>query len=95
MILYLTIYSHFSILILVLMALSGLISFLFPRLSTLFMVVILGVIGYMYAFFINSVAVAPSIISIILITSLIPIFLVKYTLHLQRKAEQLSNLQNT
>jgi hypothetical protein len=94
-ILYLTIHSHFSILILVLMALSGLISFLIPRLSTLVMVGILGVIGYMYAIFINGEAVALSIISIIIVTSLIPIFLVKYTLHLQQKAEQMSSLQTT
>lgn len=93
-ILYLAIYSHFSILILVLMALSGLISFLIPRLSTLLIIGILGLIGYLYAFFLHSEAAAFSIISIIIITSLVPIFLVKYTLYLQQKAEQMSTLQN-
>lgn len=95
MILYLTIYSHFSILMLVLMALSGLISFLIPRLPFLFMAVVLGMVGCTYAFTFDMAAVAPSIISIIIATSSIPILLVKYTLYLQRKAEQLSTLQNT
>ncbi|MGM9950614.1 MAG: hypothetical protein ACI33P_10830 [Lysinibacillus sp.] len=95
MILYLTIHSHFSILILVLMALSGLISFLIPRLPFLFMVVILGMISCIYAFIFDIETLAPSIISIIIVTSSIPILLVKYTLYLQRKAEQLSTLQNT
>ena len=95
MILYLTIYSHFSILMLVLMALSGLISFLMPRLPFLLMAVMLGVIGCIYAFIFDMAALAPSIISIIIATSSIPILLVKYTLYLQRKAEQLSTLQNT
>ena len=95
MILYLTIYSHFSILMLVLMALSGLISFLMPRLPFLLMAVMLGVIGCVYTFIFDMAALAPSIISIIIATSSIPILLVKYTLYLQRKAEQLSTLQNT
>ena len=95
MILYLTIYSHFSILMLVLMALSGLISFLIPRLPLLFMVVLLGTISYLYALLFDMEALAPSIISIIIATSSIPILLVKYTLYLQRKAEQMSTLQNT
>ena len=94
-ILYLTIYSHFSILMLVLMALSGLISFLIPRLSFLFMVVVLGMISFLYAFLFDMEALAPSIISIIIATSSIPILLVKYTLYLQRKAEQMATLQNT
>ena len=95
MILYLAIYSHFSILMLVLMAISGLISFLAPRLPFLFMVVILGVIGCIYAFIFDVQTLAPSIISIIIATSSIPILLVKYTLYLQRKAEHMSTLQNT
>ena len=94
-ILYLTIYSHFSILMLVLMALSGLLSFLIPRLPFLFMVVVLGTISYLYALLFDMEALAPSIISIIIATSSIPILLVKYTLYLQRKAEQMSTLQNT
>ena len=95
MILYLTIYSHFSILMLVLMTLSGLLSFLIPRLPFLFMVVVLGTISYLYALLFDMEALAPSIISIIIATSSIPILLVKYTLYLQRKAEQMSTLQNT
>ena len=94
MILYLTIYSHFFILMLVLMALSGLISFLIPRLPFLLMIVVLGMISYLYAFLFDMEALAPSIISIIIATSSIPILLVKYTLYLQRKAEQMSTLQN-
>lgn len=94
MILYLTIYSHFSILIVVLMALSGLISYFIPRLPVAFILILLGITGYLYAVFIHGEAVALSIISLIILTSSVPIFLVKYTLYLQQKAEQLLQLQN-
>lgn len=95
MILYLAIYSHFSILIVVLMALSGLISYFVRRVPVIFILIILGIIGYLYAVFIHGEAAALSIISIIIITSSVPIFLVKYTLYLQQKAEKLLHLQNT
>lgn len=94
MILYLTIYSHFSILIVVLMALSGLISYFIPRLPVAFILVLLGITGYLYAVFTHGETAALSIILLIILTSSVPIFLVKYTLYLQQKAEQLLQLQN-
>lgn len=94
MILYLAIYSHFSILIVVLMALSGLTAYFIPRLPTVFIIVLLGITGYLYAVFIHGESAAFSIISIIVLTSLVPVLLIKYTLYLQKKAEQLLHLQN-
>lgn len=77
------------------MFISGLISFLLQRFPSYIIVLISGLIGYIYSIVVNAEALAFLIVMINVIFSLVPILLVKYTIYLRTKAVEMYNLEDS
>lgn len=88
---YFLIWWHFLVMIMVIMIISGIVCFLFPRFPSFIIILTSGFIGYLYSLIINGEALAFIIITINIVVSIIPVLLVKYVLFLQRKAMEMKN----
>lgn len=75
--------------IMLVMIISGTVSFLFPRFPSLIILIASGLIGFLYSLFIDGEELTFSIVVITIVGSLIPILMFKYLLYLQRKAEKM------
>ena len=75
--------------IMMIMLISGTVSFLFPRFPSLIILIASGLIGFVYSLFIDGEALMFSIVAINIVVSLIPILMFKYLFYLQRKAEKM------
>ena len=78
--------------IMMIMLISGTVSFLFPRFPSLIILIASGLIGFVYSLFIDGEALMFSIVVINIVVSLIPILMFKYLFYLQRKAEEMQTL---
>ncbi len=73
----------------VLMIISGLICFIFPRFPSYIILAVSGLIGFIYAVITNVFDLAIFIILINMTVSSIPIVMVKYAFYLHRKANEM------
>ena len=78
--------------IMLVMIISGTVSFLFPRFPSLVVIIASGLIGFVYSLFIDGEALMFSIVLINIVASLIPILMFKYLFYLQRKAEEMQKM---
>ncbi|BDH61368.1 hypothetical protein MTP04_14980 [Lysinibacillus sp. PLM2] len=88
---YLLLWWHFPVLIVILMFVSGLICYLFPRFPSFIIMLLNVLMGFVYSIIINAEALSFLIVCVTVIFTLIPILLVKYTIHLKRKADEMYN----
>lgn len=78
--------------IMMIMLISGTVSFLFPRFPSFIILIASGLIGFVYSLFIDGEALMFSIVVINIVGSLIPVLMFKYLFYLQRKAEKMQIL---
>ena len=78
--------------IILIMIISGTVSFIFPRFPSLIIVIASGLIGFVYSLFIDGEELKVYIVVINIVVSLIPILMFKYLFYLQRKAEEMQKL---
>lgn len=71
------------------MIISGIVSYLFPRFPSLIILLTSGLIGFVYSLFIDGEGLAFYIIIINIVVSLFSILMFKYAFYLQRKAEEM------
>ena len=89
---YFLIWWHFLVMIMMIMLISGTVSFLFPRFPSLIILIASGLIGFAYSLFIEDEAWMFYMVVINIVVSLIPILMFKYLFYLQRKAEEMQKM---
>ena len=89
---YFLVWWHFLTMIMMIMLISGTVSFLFPRFPSSIILIASGLIGFVYSLFIDGEALMFSIVVINIVGSLIPVLMFKYLFYLQRKAEKMQKL---
>ncbi|MFC9541109.1 hypothetical protein ACFTQ7_14625 [Lysinibacillus sp. NPDC056959] len=89
MVFYLLLYWHFLVMIMLVIIFAGMITFLFPRFSSIVLLILGGLIGFVYSIFIDYKDASFFFISINLVVSSIPILLIRYLHFLKRKAEEM------
>jgi hypothetical protein len=70
------------------MLVSGLVSFMFRRFPSWVIIVLSGLIGYIYSIIVDAADLATIIVSICIVFSLIPILLAKLAVLLKEKENQ-------
>ena len=78
--------------IILIVIISGTVSFIFPRFPSLIILIASGLIGFVYSLFIDGEELKVYIVVINIVVSLIPILMFKYLFYLQRKAEEMQKL---
>ena len=92
---YFHLYWHFIVVIISVMLLSGVISYLLPRLNFVLIVITSGLIGYLYTVVIEVKDLAVISIGITVVCSLLVIGVARYMLFLKRKGEELKGIENS
>lgn len=75
--------------VMVIMIVAGIITFLFPKFPSIVVLVISGLMGFVYSICIDFKDGIYFFISINLVVTSIPIILIRYLLFLNRKAEEM------
>ncbi|MGE7674376.1 hypothetical protein ACQKMV_12445 [Lysinibacillus sp. NPDC094403] len=86
---YFLLYWHFLVMIMVIMIVAGNITFLIPKFLSIVVLIISGLIGFVYSICIDFKDSIYFFISINLVVTSIPILLSRYLLFLNRKAEEM------
>ncbi|GEM_PF-1953781 len=86
---YFLLYWHFLMMIMFLMLFSGIITLLYSQFSSIVVLIVSGLIGFVYSILIEIKDSSFLFISINLIVTVIPILLMRYLLFLKRKAEEM------
>jgi hypothetical protein len=82
---YFQIWWHFLVLIMSIMIVSGLVSYLLPRIPIFIIVAVSGLLGYIYSILIDGQGLVTFIVLVVIAASLIPILLAKYAIFLRDK----------
>lgn len=85
---YLMVWWHFLVLITLIMLVSGLVSFIFHRSPSWVIIIVCGLIGFIYSIIVDAVGLATIIVSICIVFSLIPILFAKFAVLLKEKENQ-------
>ncbi|MFA9559905.1 hypothetical protein ACERII_21565 [Evansella sp. AB-rgal1] len=94
MLYYFHLYWHFIVVIISVFVLSGVISYIFPRLNFVVIVITSGLIGYYYSSVIEVKDLALISTGITSVSSLLAIGVARYALFLKHKGEELEDLEN-
>ncbi|MCL1694419.1 MULTISPECIES: hypothetical protein [unclassified Lysinibacillus] len=86
---YVLLYWHFLVMVMVMMIFAGMITFICPRFPSIVVLLICGLIGFVYSICIDFKEASLFFIGINLVASSIPILLIRYLLFLKRKAEEM------
>jgi len=86
---YFLLYWHFLVMIMLIMIFAGIITFLFPQFPSIVVLIISGLVGFVYSICIDFKDGIYFFISINLVVTSIPILLIRYLLFLNRKAEEM------
>lgn len=86
---YFQLYWHFLLMIMVMIILAGLITFLIPRIPSVYVLAFSGLIGLIYSRLIEMEQTYLFFISINLLTTILPILLIRYLQYLKRTAEEM------
>jgi len=86
---YFQLYWHFLLMIMVIIILAGLITFLIPRIPSVLVLAFSGLIGLIYSRLIEMEQAYLFFISINLLTTILPILLIRYLQYLKRTAEEM------
>lgn len=86
---YFQLYWHLLLMIMVMIILAGLITFLIPRIPSVLVLAFSGLIGLIYARLIEMEQAYLFFISINLLTTILPILLIRYLQYLKRTAEEM------
>ncbi|MGE7998960.1 hypothetical protein ACQKOF_09830 [Lysinibacillus sp. NPDC093190] len=86
---YFLLYWHFLLMVMVIMIVAGIITFLFPKFPSIVVLIISGVMGFVYSICIDFKDASLFFIGINCVVSLISILLIRYLLFLKRKAEEM------
>ncbi len=71
------------------MLVSGLVCFIFQRLPSWVIILVSGLIGYIYSIIVDAVSLAIIIVPICIVFSLIPILFAKFAVLLREKEKQI------
>ncbi|MFJ6264624.1 hypothetical protein [Lysinibacillus xylanilyticus] len=82
-------YWHFLVMVMLIIIFAGIISFLFPRFPSIVVLIISGLMGFVYSICMDFKDGSLFFISINVVVTSIPILLIKYLLFLKRKAEEM------
>ncbi|MFJ8099892.1 hypothetical protein [Lysinibacillus sp. NPDC096212] len=86
---YFLIYWHFLLMVMVIMIVAGIVTFLFPKFPSIVVLIISGLMGFVYSICIDFKDGIYFFISINVVVASIPILLIRYLLFLIRKAEEM------
>ncbi|MFT9816066.1 hypothetical protein [Lysinibacillus sp. NPDC056185] len=86
---YFLIYWHFLLMVMVIMIVAGIVTFLFPKFPSIVVLIISGLMGFVYSICIDFKDGIYFFISINVVVASIPILLIRYLLFLKRKAEEM------
>lgn len=94
MVFYFLLYWHFLVMIMLLIIFAGMITFLVPRFPSVVLLILSGLIGFVYSILIEFKDASFFFISINLVGTSIPILLIRYLKFLKRKAEEMEEGAN-
>ncbi|MEB2299188.1 hypothetical protein LAV72_06060 [Lysinibacillus xylanilyticus] len=94
MVFYFLLYWHFLVMIMLLIIFAGMITFLIPRFPSVVLLILSGLIGFVYSILIEFKDASFFFISINLVGTSIPILLIRYLKFLKRKAEEMEEGAN-
>ncbi|MFE3572906.1 hypothetical protein [Lysinibacillus sp. NPDC059133] len=86
---YFLLYWHFLLMDMVIMIVAGIVTFLFPKFPSIVVLIISGLMGFVYSICIDFKDGIYFFISINVVVASIPILLIRYLLFLKRKAEEM------
>ncbi|MEY9971413.1 uncharacterized protein YqgC (DUF456 family) [Lysinibacillus sp. RC46] len=86
---YFLLYWHFLLMVMVIMIVAGIVTFLFPKFPSIVVLIISGLMGFVYSICIDFEDGIYFFISINVVVASIPILLIRYLLFLKRKAEEM------
>jgi len=86
---YFLLYWHFLLMVMVIMIVAGIVTFLFPKFPSIVVLIISGLMGFVYSICIDFKDGIYFFISINVVVASIPILLIRYLLFLKRKAEEM------
>lgn len=78
MVFYFLFYEHFLVMIMLVIIFTGIITFLFPRFPSIVLLILSGLVGFVYSIFIGYKDTSFFFICINLVVSSIPILFIKY-----------------
>lgn len=86
---YFLLYWHFLVMVMLIIIFAGIITFLFPKFPSIVVLIVSGLMGFVYSICIDLKDSSFFFISINLVVTSIPILLIRYLLFLKRKAEEM------
>ncbi len=86
---YFSMYWHFPVMVMLIMIISGVISFRFPRFPFYIVLIGSGLIGYVYAFMADLAQFSLNLIAANVYAAFIVTLLVKWGYYLRRKADEM------
>ncbi len=92
---YFSLWWHFFVLVMIIMLVSGLVSFIFKNFPSWIILIMSGFIGFIYSLIVNAVGIAFLIVPICIVFSLIPILLAKFAAMLKEKEKKIKESDGT
>ena len=89
MAMYFSMYWHFPVMVMLIMIISGVISFRFPRFPFYIVLIGSGLIGYVYAFMADLAQFSLNLIAANVYAAFIVTLLVKWGYYLRQKADEM------
>ena len=89
MAMYFSMYWHFPVMVMLIMIISGVISFRFPRFPFYIVLIGSGLIGYVYAFMADLAQFSLNLIAANVYAAFIVTLLVKWGYYLRKKADEM------
>ncbi|KMY32792.1 hypothetical protein ACZ11_11940 [Lysinibacillus xylanilyticus] len=89
MVFYFLLNWHFLVMVMLIIIFAGIITFLSPRFPSIVVLIISGLMGFVYSICMDFKDGSFFFISINVVVTSIPILLIKYLLFLKRKAEEM------
>ena len=86
---YFSMYWHFPVMVMLIMIISGVISFRFPRFPFYIVLIGSGLIGYVYAFMVDLAQFSLNVIAANVYAAFIVTLLVKWGYYLRQKADEM------
>ena len=94
MAMYFSMYWHFPVMVMLIMIISGVISFRFPRFPFYIVLIGSGLIGYVYAFMADLAQFSLNLIAANVYAAFIATLLVKWGYYLRQKADEIEMQRN-